>query len=141
MNLANESRSGLPAKIISSMLLIVAIIHLLPVSGVLGAERLTALYGLDFTDPNLALLMQHRAILFGILGLFLLYAIVKPSIQAHAIITAYISVVSFLLLAWFAPNINPQIQRVAIADIVALICLVVASIAFVMNYRIGTEID
>lgn len=33
-------------KAISGLLIVVAIMHLLPVSGMLGAERLTALYGM-----------------------------------------------------------------------------------------------
>ena len=52
----------------SAMLVVVAVIHLLPVSGVLGSERLAALYGLPFNEPNLAILMRHRAVLFGLLA-------------------------------------------------------------------------
>ena len=36
----------------AAMLILVGIIHLLPVSGVLGAERLTSLYGLSFADAS-----------------------------------------------------------------------------------------
>ena len=36
-------------KVIALLLVVVGIIHLLPLSGVLGAERLAALYGLDFS--------------------------------------------------------------------------------------------
>ena len=57
--------------LISAMLLVVAAIHLLPVTGVLGGDKLTALYGLRFNDPNLFILMRHRAVLFGLLGLFM----------------------------------------------------------------------
>lgn len=57
--------------LVSAMLVVVAVIHLLPLSGVLGSERLAALYGLSFNEPNLAILMRHRAVLFGLLGLFL----------------------------------------------------------------------
>ncbi|MGH1350723.1 MAG: hypothetical protein ACRBBN_07940, partial [Methyloligellaceae bacterium] len=57
-----------------AMLFIVGVIHLLPVTGVLGAGRLSALYGIEVVDPNLLILMQHRAVLFGLLGLFLVGA-------------------------------------------------------------------
>jgi len=60
--------------LISVMLVVVAIIHLLPLPGVLGSERLAALYGLSFDDPNLQILMRHRAVLFGLLGVFIMIA-------------------------------------------------------------------
>ncbi len=116
------------------MLIVVGIIHLLPLSGVLGSERLAALYGLNFDEPNLALLMRHRAVLFGLLGAFLLFAAFNRAWHTPALIGAAASVLSFLALAWFAGGaVNTQIQRVVIADIVALACLVVAGIAHALN--------
>ena len=60
------------------MLVVVGIIHLLPLSGVLGAERLAALYGLPFAESYPAILMRHRAVLFGLLGLFFIFATSLP---------------------------------------------------------------
>ncbi len=107
-----------------AMLLVVGVIHLLPLSGVLGAERLATLYGLPFNEPNLAILMRHRAVLFGLLGLFLVYAAFRPGLQTPAFLAGFASVLSFLWLAWWQGGYNPQIQRVVIADVVALVCLV-----------------
>lgn len=107
------------------MLIVVAVIHILPLAGVLGSERLTALYGLSFEDPNLAILMRHRAVLFGLLGFFLLFAAFKPQYQTVAFIAGFVSVISFLWLASAAGAYNSQIARVFYADIVALICLVI----------------
>jgi len=116
--------------LVSAMLVIVAIIHLLPLSGVLGGERLAALYGLSFNDPNLAILMRHRAVLFGLLGLFLLFAAFRPQFQAIAFIAGFVSVVSFLWLAWSVGGYNMQIARVFTADIVALGCLIIGFVAY-----------
>lgn len=65
--------------LVSTMLVVVAVIHLLPLSGWFGPERLTALYGLPFDEPNLAILMRHRAVLFGLLGVFSLWLRSAPN--------------------------------------------------------------
>lgn len=67
--------------LVSAMLVIVGVIHLLPLSGVLGVGRLAALYGVSISDPNLSVLMRHRAVLFGLLGAFLVFAAFKPTFQ------------------------------------------------------------
>ena len=121
--------------LVSTMLIVVAIIHLLPLSGVLGGDRLSALYGLSIEDPNLAILMRHRAVLFGLLGAFLLYAVFRPRLQLGAFIAGFVSVVSFLALAWSTGAYNAQIARVVTADVVALACLVVGSAAWVRLRR------
>lgn len=121
--------------IVSGTLFIVAVIHLLPLSGVLSAERLTALYGISFSEPNLEIVMRHRAVLFGLLGVFLLYAAFQPQLQLLAFIAAFASIVSFLWLAWSVGNYNAQIGRVFAADMVALVCLVVGFGAYLVTVR------
>ncbi|MGH8105377.1 MAG: hypothetical protein ACREO2_03610, partial [Arenimonas sp.] len=93
--------------LITIMLVIVAIIHLLPLSGVAGSEKLSTLYGLDFSEPNLSILMRHRAVLFGVLGVFFAFAAFKPAYQPLALIAGFVSVLSFLWLAWSTGNYNP----------------------------------
>jgi hypothetical protein len=116
--------------LVSAMLVVVGVIHLLPLSGVLGSERLAALYGLSFSDPGIAILMRHRAVLFGLLGLFLVFAAFRPSLQPVAFAAGFVSVASFLWLAWSTGGYNAQIARVVTADLVALACVVVGVAAF-----------
>lgn len=111
--------------LVSAMLVLVGLIHLLPLSGALGSERLASLYGVSFSEPNLAILMRHRAVLFGLLGVFLIFAAFRPMFRTVAFIAGFISVLSFLWLAVTAGNYNDQVGRVVTADVVALICLVV----------------
>lgn len=117
------------------MLVVAGVIHLLPLSGVLGSERLASLYGLTFNEPNLAILMRHRAVLFGLIGSFMLFAAFKPALQSIAFVGGIISVASFLYLAGAAASYNPHIARVFLVDIVVLICLVVGAIARVYTLR------
>lgn len=112
---------------IAGLLIIVGIIHVLPLSGVLGPERLSALYGMSFSDPDLVILMRHRAVLFGVLGGFFIYAGFKPALQPLAFVIGFVSVVSFIALAWSEGSYNEAIRKVVIADWVALACLVAAS--------------
>ena len=107
------------------MLVLVAIIHLLPLSGVLGPEQLSVLYGVSVNDPNLEILMRHRAVLFGLLGIFMLYAAFRPAVQMPAFSAGFVSVTSFLGLAWSIGGYNDQIARVFAADMAALACLIV----------------
>jgi hypothetical protein len=123
--------------LISAMLVVVAIIHLLPLSGLLGTERLALLYGIRIEEPNLTILMRHRAVLFGLLGVFLLYAAFRPTFQPAAFVAGFVSVLSFLYLAWSVGGYNAQIGRVFTADIVALVCLVVGAVAYAYSTRGG----
>jgi hypothetical protein len=123
--------------LVSAMLVVVGVIHLMPLSGALGGERLAALYGLSFDQPDLAILMRHRAILFGLLGFFLLLAAFRPALQSLALVAGFVSVVSFLYLAWSVGNYNTQVGRVVTADVVALVCLVIGAVAHAWRLRAG----
>jgi hypothetical protein len=120
--------------ILPIMLLVVGIIHILPLSGVLSAARLFELYGITFDDPNLEILMRHRAVLFGLLGIFLICSAFMPSLQLPALIAGFLSVVSFLYLSYTVGGYNEQVNRIVIADKIALVCLVVALISYLVKF-------
>lgn len=115
--------------ILSAMLTVVGIIHLLPLSGVLSVSRLQALYGVTITDPNLEILMRHRAVLFGILGAFQIYAAFRPVLQLAALIAGTISVISFLVITGMVGGYSVGIARVVTADIIAVVCLLIGAFA------------
>ena len=117
--------------LISVTLIVVGVIHLLPLSGVLGNRQLGALYGLSFADPNLSILMRHRAVLFGLLGLFFLLAAFQPQYQRVAFVAGFISVLSFLWLALSVGGYNAQVARVFRADIIALVCLIIGVVVYI----------
>ncbi|MEP1741459.1 MAG: phosphopantetheine adenylyltransferase [Kangiellaceae bacterium] len=122
-------------KTITGLLVIVGIIHLLPLSGVLGPERLSILYGISINETNIEILMRHRAVLFGLLGAFLIYAAFKPALQSLALIAGFISVISFIAIAWSAGDYNDSVRKVVWADIVAIVALTIASVIHFINRK------
>jgi hypothetical protein len=111
-------------RIITGLMLVVAAVHLAPISGFFGARRLEALYGIDASDPNLALLMRHRAVLFGILGSFFAYAAFVPALQPLAFMAAAVTLTAFFYLALAADEVSPAIRKIVIGDVVAAIALI-----------------
>ena len=116
-------------RLVTAMLLVVAVIHWLPLAGIAGADRLATLYGIAVAEPGVELLLRHRAILFGLLAAFLSVAAFRPAWQPLALAAGAISVVSFLLLAAGMPSLGDALQHVVLADWVALACLAVGSVA------------
>jgi hypothetical protein len=122
------------AKIISACLIIAAVIHLMPLAGLAGADKLTKLYGIQVQEPNLLILMQHRAVLFGLLGAFLSYAVFVPAAQIAAVTVGVISAVAFLVLARITGDYNAALARVVMADIIAIGALTLAAGLIVFRY-------
>lgn len=100
------------------MLIVAGIIHLLPLAGVMGPAHLARLYGVVLSDPDLIILMRHRAVLLA--GAW------RTELRPAAYGAGLVSVLSFLALAWSAGGYNPLIARVVAADVVAAVCLLLA---------------
>ncbi|KAG2389004.1 hypothetical protein C9374_014404 [Naegleria lovaniensis] len=114
---------------VSLSLLTTGVIHLLPLSGAIGSNQLHALYGIPIQDPNLIILMRHRAVLFGILGSYLCYAAFQPRHVKSALMMGLTSVISFMVLAYMSlEGYNKEIAKVFKVDVVALVSLVVGTV-------------
>lgn len=122
-------------KAIAVLLGVAGVIHLLPLSGLLGVERLVSLYGLPFDDANLQIMMRHRALLFGLLGAFLLLAAFRMEYRVLAIGAGLASAVSFLWLAWSTGGYNAAVGRVVAADVLAIACLAAALVLHLLSPR------
>lgn len=127
--------SRLPSLVTPVLLVVAGVIHLLPLAGVVGRARLGQLYGLApaaLADPNLLLLLRHRAVLFGLVGGLLLWAAADVALRRPALVVGVVSAAAFLVLARVGGGdggLNAQVARVVTADVIALVCLAVAGIA------------
>jgi hypothetical protein len=112
---------------------IVSLIHLLPLIGITGRDALQKAYGISVESPDLQLLLQHRAVLFGLLGLACLIAAFNAPWRPAVWCAALISTCSFMLLAWLAPSYNAAITRVVWFDILAIVMLLLAGVAYLFR--------
>lgn len=121
--------------VVPSVLILVAVIHALPLMGILGATKLSQLYAVTVQEPNLELLLRHRAVLFGLLAAFLTYAAFRPELHRLGLVAGLVSVVSFLVLAQPTSSLNTALITVVRADWLALALLSVGLFAHVKRDR------
>lgn len=119
--------------VVPVVLVLVAVIHALPLLGVLGADQVARLYGISAPDPNLELLLRHRAVLFGLLAAFLAYAAVRPELHRAALAAGFVSVVSFLVLSHLVGDYNAALATVVRVDWIALVLLVAGAVAHALK--------
>lgn len=120
---------AVPAKLVVIGLVVAGIINLLPTIGVAGVGRLQALYGFEIANPDLEILLRHRAVLFGIVGVLLLAAALLSELRDVAALVAAASMASFIIVALIVGNYGPAIGKIMIADIIGLLALVPTALA------------
>lgn len=112
----------------TALYLLAGVVNLLPASGVISAGRLEALYGVAFREPNLLVLMRHRAVLFGVVGGLLIASAFRPALRRVALAAGLVSMLSFVALAWRVGDVNAELQRVAVVDGIAGAALLAAAL-------------
>lgn len=123
MNMSRE-------RIISILLVVVGLVNIAPVAGLLGPESLERLYGFTGLEGDLLILMRHRALLFGIIGAFILCAAFKRSFQPVAMLMAAVSMLGYMLLVWLADEPGAKLYRVAVIDLIAGVPLLIAMVLY-----------
>lgn len=118
-------------RVATALLLLVGAVNLLPGFIAFAPSRITTAYGVSVDGPDsadLTVLLRHRAVLLGLVGLSMIFAAFVPSLRIPAVTAAAISMGSFLLLAYSTSGLNSATMRVARIDIVAIVLLAVAAV-------------
>lgn len=115
-------------RIIAALFLIAGLINFVPLAGVLGNATLAAAYGIEVTSNELSLLLRHRAVLFGIIGGFLLFAGARPTLRTTAGICGMISMVGFALLYMLTGAASEELSGVLRIDLIGIAVLGIAMI-------------
>lgn len=113
-------------------LLVVGLIKFVPVFGVLGQDKIEEAYTVTLSTPDLSILMLHRALLFGILGGFILLSVFIEKYQIAAMCMAAISLLGFVLICHSVGGYNASIAKVLIIDYIGIAFLVAAGVLKVM---------
>jgi len=110
---------------ISIILVAVGLMNLYPIIGVLSADALTNLYGVTILDNDLLILMRHRAVMLGIIGIFMVIAAFRPRLQSAAIIAGLTSMMAFVGLTLGAGDSGESVNKVMLADVLGSLALFV----------------
>jgi hypothetical protein len=117
------------------LLLIAAAINLAPALGAFSSERIAGFYGVELATPNLRILMQHRAVLFGIVGGLLLAAAFHPPLRSVAYVVGFASMLSFLVVAFGVGGYTAEIRKVVLVDVVGIAALAGACVVHAVWLR------
>ena len=117
--------------VIALCFVVAGLINLAPFVGLRGADTLHRLYGVTDLSDDLSLLLQHRAVLFGIVGGLLLAAAFQPNLRLAAGLAGLVSMLSFTALAFSASGIGAPLLHIAWIDVAASTVLV---LGLVLHY-------
>lgn len=116
---------------------IAGLIHILPLAGLLGRPLLERAYGVTLGEgQDLTILMQHRALLFGLLAAACFTAVVIPGWRWPAGVAALISMLGFVVIAASQAHGLP-IAKVMRIDVGAALIL---GISLLLHFRSGTAV-
>lgn len=108
-------------------LIIVGLINFLPVIGMFSAHNMETAYGISLADNNLIILMRHRALLFGVLGGFILSSAFITLYQGAAMIMAGVSMTGYVVLVLMVGGYNEEIIKVLFVDVFGILFLLIAA--------------
>lgn len=100
-----------------AVLVVAGLLHLLPAVGLRGASQLHRLYGIAVDQPELLLLLRHRALLFGVLGAGLIAAAFWPPLRTAMLVAGLLSTAGYCALAFAEPALAAPLRRVAWIDV------------------------
>lgn len=115
------------AMIVSGAFAVAGMIHLLPLRGLAGDDALAALYGVEVRDATTRVLLRHRALQLGLLGVLLGSAAWRVELRPAAWLAGVVSAGGFLAMVGRPDAQGPRVARVWWADVVALAALAVAA--------------
>lgn len=121
------------AKALPILFWLMAIINFLPVVSAVVPSKMQDLYGISPENVDLMTLLQHRALLLGLVGLALAAAAHMPELRWPALIGGVISMGSFVLFALARGQMSGPLGKIAMVDLIGLIFAALAAFILLQN--------
>jgi len=103
-------------------------IHGVPALSVFSPSRMAKLYGISAYDQVLMTLLQHRAVLFGLVAAACIYAAHTPSARWPVLIGTVISMLSFIIIAIPRGQLSGPLSKIAYVDGLGLIIAAILAV-------------
>ena len=117
-------------------LFLAGLINLTPSLLAFLPEKISKSYGIELPNGNYELLLRHRAIFFGIIGGLMIYSAIVKKYYEIATTAGLISMISFILLfVLIDKDINSELKKVMIVDIVATVILCIGLVLFLLKLK------
>ncbi|MEV6427562.1 hypothetical protein [Nocardia sp. NPDC051463] len=106
----------------SGLLVAAGLLNVVPMLGAISPHWDRSAYGIDAVSGDVEVLLRHRGLLFGIVGVGLVVAVYLPHLR-NAAMTA--NATSFIILVLAQPSGNSSLDRIAWFDVAGLIALAI----------------
>ncbi len=117
-------------------LFLASLVNLMPFLLSFLPGRISVAYGVEVPNANYELLLRHRAVFFGIVGVLMLYSAVKRIHYSIAIIIGIISMASFVLMYFIIGQpINAELTRVMYIDMITCCILLAVAIMYYLKNK------
>lgn len=107
-------------KLVPILFWVLALVHLVPMIVAIIPAQITKLYGIAPTDKTQIALLQHRAILLGLVGAACAFAAHNEPVRWSVLIGAVISMTTFIIFCLVHDQMGGPLRKIALVDLAAL---------------------
>lgn len=100
---------------------LLTVIHGLPAIGAVVSSKISGTYGVSTDDAVAMTLLQHRAVLFGILAAGSCAAVFRPELRIAVLIGAMVSMTAFLAIAIARGETRGTLRTIVIVDVIGIV--------------------
>ena len=107
-------------KFIPNLFWVLALVHLVPMIAAIMPSQVTKLYGVVPDDKTQIVLLQHRAVLLGLVGAACTLAAHNQAVRWPVLIGTSISMCAFVLICFAHDQMAGPLRKIALVDLTAL---------------------